>query len=152
MLEIKVTVELPGVPESIQAMADAISGKSAQQIPSKKVKSKSGKTETETPVTETISTCANVETPVAEAPAVPEQPSQPEVPPAPAKPEPKPYTLADISNAGSELLEQGLNAELFALLEKYSIKSLTAADPAIFPALAKDLIGLGAVSLAREGA
>ena len=46
-------------------------------------------------------------------------------------------------------MERGHMDELCGLLEKYGIASLTAARPDLYPAIATDLIAMGADTLRR---
>lgn len=156
MFEVKVTVEIPGLPEAINALANAVS-----KTPTVPVQAVS--------VTPAPVTPAPVEAPVAQAPApvaapapapvaapapVPAaNPTAPApVPPAttaqtyPATPhsEAKPVTLEDLGRAGATLIDAGKMPQLIALLGKYGVQAVTQLQPAQFGAFADELRALGA--------
>lgn len=72
-------------------------------------------------------------------------PGTPGVPTAPAVPSaPVGYTLSQLSNAGAILVEQGKMNELMALLGRYGVAAITQLAPAQYPAIAAELIAMGA--------
>lgn len=78
-------------------------------------------------------------------PCVPGVPGTPGVPTAPAVPAaPVGYTLSQLSNAGATLVEQGKMNELMALLGRYGVAAITQLAPAQYPAIAAELIAMGA--------
>lgn len=168
MSEIKITVEIPGLSEAINALAAAMAGK--------------------TPCTSNIG--PGTEAP---APAVPQMPAQPVAPaippqmpqapitPAPAAPgypvaapmatqmpvqpttpvpsmtAPAPVaqtpaasapsnvpTIEALSNAGAALCEKGMMSQLIGLLGKYGCQAITQLKPEFIPAFAAELRALGA--------
>ena len=167
MFEVKVTVEIPGLPEAINALANAVS-----KTPAAPVQAVSA---TPAPVIP-----APVEAPVAQAPAPVAAPAPAPVAapapapvaapapvpaanptaPAPVPPvttaqtypattatshsEAKPVTLDDLGRAGATLIDAGKMPQLIALLGKYSVQAVTQLQPAQFGAFADELRALGA--------
>lgn len=159
MMEIKVTVELPGMPEAINRLADAISGVHGAQIPAAKLLE-------EKPVSNNTPAVPNDPAPVPNNPApVPNNvtafPTQtvaptPNVAPATASPAIAPtvpastpvgreYKLDELAKAAAVLMDNGKMAELAALVQKYGVPSLMQLNKAHFAAFAEDLKALGAV-------
>lgn len=155
MFEVKVTVEIPGLPEAINALANAVS-----KTPTAPVQAVSA---TPAPVIP-----APVEAPVAQASAPVAAPAPTPAPapvaapaPVPAAnptapaPEPsattatspseaKPVTLDDLGRAGATLIDAGKMPQLIALLGKYGVQAVTQLQPAQFGAFADELRALGA--------
>lgn len=160
MFEVKVTVEIPGLPEAINALANAVS-----KTPTAPVQAVS--------VTPAPVIPAPVEAPVAQAPAPVAAPAPTPAPvavpapapaanptnPVPAIPataapigpaptlspsEPKPVTLDDLGRAGATLIDAGKMPQLIALLGKYGVQAVTQLQPAQFGAFADELRALGA--------
>lgn len=159
MFEVKVTVEIPGLPEAINALANAVS-----KTPTAPVQAVSA---TPAPVIP-----APVEAPVAQAPAPVAAPAPAPVAapapvpaanptaPAPVPPattaqtypattatspsEAKPVTLDDLGRAGATLIDAGKMPQLIALLGKYGVQAVTQLQPAQFGAFADELRALGA--------
>ena len=163
MFEVKVTVEIPGLPEAINALANAVS-----KNPTVPVQAVSA---TPAPVIP-----APVEAPVAQAPAPVAAPAPAPAPapvavpahvpaanptaPAPVPPattaqtypattatspsEAKPVTLDDLGRAGATLIDAGKMPQLIALLGKYGVQAVTQLQPAQFGAFADELRALGA--------
>lgn len=174
MLELKVTVELPGIADAINNLADAMRGGAKPQRKPKAEAKKAPEVEAPAePVNEPVNEpepsfiqdipadepeipaveqpeqappLAEVPAPVESGPVIPQAP----VTPAPvAEPEPpkKVYTFRQISQAGAALCAdlQKLDALVKLLNTKYGVQAITAIDPSRYPELAEDLIGLGAV-------
>lgn len=149
MIEIKVTVELPGIPEALAQLADALAQTHRPDVknevaPTRKRKPAKDKAEDPKPAE------AKAEEPPAPTPAadavragVPE-PATVTKTDAEAEDTPaKAYTLEQISKAGLELMDAGRLTDLMGLLAKYGLQSLTAADPKQYTAIAEDLIAMG---------
>ena len=140
-MDINVTINLPGIPEALNALADAIRsnkcecGHSATAAAPTQDKPSTEKRTRRSSKSE--ATVLKIDTPVTEEPAKTETPAK-------AEESKKTYTLDQISYAGVDLMERGHMDELFALLAKYGIQSLTAADPSLYSAIADDLIAMGA--------
>ena len=146
-MEIAVTVTLPGIPEALNNLADAIRGNKKKERPLT-----AGKP---APVIELPKPEPKEEKPVEESPLNMEAieavtPEPVEAPVEEKKPEPEPakeYTFADISNAGAALCSQGLAKinELTALLNtKYGVAAITKLKPEQYTEIAEDLRKLGA--------
>lgn len=143
MLEINVTVTIPGLPEAINNLAAAIGGKTVITVPV--VEENTVKEPKEQPT---------IETPfVPVAPVAPVQPvsvPEPVVAPAPvATPAPAvaAYTVEQLSVAGAALCEQGKMPQLIALLGKYGVQAVTqlnGSTPDIINGFAAELKALGA--------
>ena len=159
MFEVKVTVEIPGLPEAINALANAVS-----KTPTAPVQAVA--------VTPASVIPAPVEAPVAQAPAPVAAPAPAPVAvpapvpaanptaPAPVPPattaqtypattatspsEAKPVTLDDLGRAGATLIDAGKMPQLIALLGKYGVQAVTQLQPAQFGAFADELRALGA--------
>ena len=173
MLEVKVTLEIPGVPEALNRLADAIasqdcgckSGKAMDAI-NERLTAAMNAAETaapaQIPVQPAPAQAAIAPTPApapvapAQTPAVQPMPAQapagvaPQPAPAPmpaaapAAPAAKKYTRDEIAKAGSVLASQGTIPELLALLNKYGVQSVVQLSPDKYDAFANDLRALGA--------
>ncbi len=154
MFEVKVTVELLGIPEAINNLADALRGKSAFPAISTSpaiVNAPAEKLEKNEKPALTPVEPAPAEPPLAEAPATEPEPSfigdvPPDEPAAPA-PAPKKYSFNQISKAGANLCaDLGKMEQLVTLLNsKYGVPAITMIDESRYAELAADLISLGAV-------
>ena len=151
MTEFKLTIEAPALTEALKYLADALrqSFSGAQDV---------GGT-IPFPALEKPPV-APVEAPVAvpDVPAEPAPVNPPETPaPAPAvtaapsveapSPAPAPerkYTLKEISDAGSGLLDQGKMQDLMNLLDSFGVPAITMLKPDQYPAFVEGLKALGA--------
>lgn len=158
MFEVKVTVEIPGLPEAINALADAMSKTTApaQAAPAAApvafMNTAPGQQIT---VPESGAIAAPIPNVPAAAPA-PVAPAAPAVPtqaaPAPAQVAPsatapseaKPLTMDDLGRAGATLIDAGKMPQLIALLNKYGVQAVTQLQPAQFGPFADELRALGA--------
>lgn len=159
-MEINVTVTIPGLPEALNNLAAAISGKSApagfvktetQQPVSVAVPDNGtvvGATPTANPTTPAV---APVAAPAATTPPVNNAtapvntaPSAPTVA-APSNPVAN-YTIEQLSIAGAALCEQGKMPQLIALLGKYGVQAVTqlSTAPDVINGFAAELKALGA--------
>ena len=134
MLEIKITVEIPGLPDAINNLADAL--RSANPITVPATNTVNGKTSVITSVPS-----APASTPATEKAAAPATPATSE---APAPATVKSYTLDELSKAGVKLVDTGRMDELCAILAKYGVQAITQLDPSMYSALAAELKALGA--------
>lgn len=149
MIEIKVLVEIPGIPEALNRLADAISAACTVQQAAPVVPAE----ETATPAVVSDHGKRRRATKEKPAEAVEEQQAAPDpAPVAAAAPAPavnetpmKEYTLEQISKAGLALMDAGRLNDLMSLLQKHGIQALTAADPSQYAAIAADLIAMGGV-------
>lgn len=173
MMELKVTVLLPGMPEAINRLADAITSNTANRSGAKLLDSAASTSTasaqtavvtaapavTPTPaVPATASTAPMVQAaPVASVPAAPVAPVAPSpvVPtstPAPAAPvqaaatqaSARKYTLHDISIAGAALIENGKMGDLSRLLNSFGVQAITQLDESRYEAFAAGMRSLGA--------
>lgn len=152
MYEIKVTVEVPGLPEALNALASAMSkGQSAaflmqhgadsfQQVDS------TGAVNVNKPAEAIHNAKENPTTPAA-APTTPanaEAASAVQTSPAPGSSPSKSYSLDDLSRAGATLIDQGKMPQLLELLKKYGVQAVTQLDPGTYPAFVEEMKALGA--------
>lgn len=165
MMEIKVTVLLPGMPEAINRLADAISGTQAASIPAQnkaKLIEEKPVPNNSTPVPNNPPAVPNNSAPVPNnvtafptqnvAPipsAVSAMASPAAVPAAVTAPVQMPagreYNLDELAKAAAVLMDNGKMVELAALVQKYGVPSLMQLNKAHFAAFAEDLKALGAV-------
>lgn len=158
MFEVKVTVEIPGLPEAINALANAMSKTTApaQAAPAAAPVAFMNTAPTQQiTVPESGVIAAPMPTAPAAAPA-PVAPPAPAVPtqaaPAPAQVAPsatapseaKPLTMDDLGRAGATLIDAGKMPQLIALLGKYGVQAVTQLQPAQFAPFADELRALGA--------
>ena len=154
MNEIKITLTVPGLPEAINNLADAIRGNStAAPVASAPVQQPTAQaTQPEAaPIVNPTPAAAPVQTPVANtapvntAPVVNAAPSAPSAP-APSNAAAVNYTIEQLSVAGAALCEQGKMPQLIALLGKYGVQAVTQLNPApeTLNAFAAELKALGA--------
>lgn len=146
MYEIKVTVEIPGLPEALTALASALCVARPDLFT---VGNTGAVAEVPTAAAEnpTIpSTHATVNT----APAATTTPAQ-SSPAAPATAqtilpttEAKTYSLDDLSRAGATLIDQGKMPQLLELLKRYGVQAVTQLDPGTYPAFVEEMKALGA--------
>lgn len=135
MFEIKATIEIPGLPESINNLAAALSA-----VPAAEKDAFSPAV-----VPETLNTPAPAPAPMPEiqpapAPVAPVEPVAP-VQPAPAAPA---VTLDAISRAGAFLVDAGKMPQLMELCKSFGIQAVTQLQEAQYPAFAEALRALGA--------
>ena len=155
MNEIKITLTVPGLPEAINNLADAIRGNStAAPVASAPVQQPTAQATQPVAapvVNPTTPAAAPVQTPVANtapvntAPVVNAAPSVPSAP-APSNAAAVNYTIEQLSVAGAALCEQGKMPQLIALLGKYGVQAVTQLNPApeTLNAFAAELKALGA--------
>lgn len=157
MFEVKVTVELPGIPDALNNLACAI----AENGFAKPVNAVEAKAETDVPaitttpatvpapapVTAPAEQSAPVQQPVAPAPvATPvEQPTPVQPTPAPAAGQPEEtFTMNDLSVAGAKLVEQGKMDAVVTLLQRFGVAAITQLKEAQYADFAKSLRAMGA--------
>lgn len=148
MLEIKVTVVIPGMPEAINNLASALTNSSVPAHP-RTVQNISietiPKTVAEQPVVVPQPNTEITPEPITaeSTPVVQTTPIAPAPTPAPAT-NAKKYTREEIAKAGSALVTQNKMPELLALLQKHGVASVAQLKPEQYDAFAADLIALGA--------
>lgn len=153
MFEVKVTVDLPGIPEAINNLADALRGcgkftPGATTTPAGVITTPAIVNTEEKPVLTPVEPVEE-QPPLAEVPTTEPEPSFiGDVPPDEPEPAPvKKYTFKQISNAGAKLCaEVGKMEQLVSLLNtKYGVPAITMIPEEKYGELAADLIALGAV-------
>lgn len=150
MLEIKVTVVIPGMPEAINNLAQALTNSSVPAHP-RTVQNISietiPKAVAEQPVVVPQTNTEITPEPITaeSTPVVQTTPIAPTPTPAPAPAtNAKKYTREEIVKAGSALVTQNKMPELLALLQKHGVASVAQLKPEQYDAFAADLIALGA--------
>ena len=164
MLEVKIIVEMPGIPEAINHMADALSARNlpaAKPATTKAAKAEKKATEkaaepdpvpaVETkpevvPAAPAVQPSVEPATPAETAPAVPTTATEAPtaagqtapVAPAPARV----YSLDELSHAGAALISKGKMQELIGLLSVFGVKALTQIPPERYGELAEKLMAL----------
>lgn len=141
MNEIKITLSIPGLPEAINNLAEALRGGNVSSVPTGSAP-------------EVKNASAASETPVA-----PAQPNTKDVSATPTENVTAPtatattatattvnYTIDQLSVAGAALCEQGKMAQLIALLGKYGVQAVTQLKPTpdVLNPFASELKALGA--------
>ena len=149
-MEINVTVTIPGLPEALNNLAAAISGKSAPAVAVAPV-TQAAQPEVAPTANPTTPAVAPVAAPAATTPPVNSAtapvntaPSAPTVA-APSNPVAN-YTIEQLSIAGAALCEQGKMPQLIALLGKYGVQAVTqlSTAPDVINGFAAELKALGA--------
>lgn len=148
MNEIKITLNIPGLPEAINNLADAIRGNGVS-VPTgsapKAVEATQPDAKADIPQTPVNPTQAVQQNTEAVTPATAVTPSAPTAP-APSETAAVNYTIEQLSVAGAALCEQGKMAQLIALLGKYGVQAVTQLKPTpdVLNAFAAELKALGA--------
>lgn len=160
MIEVKVIVEIPGLPEALNALAGAMQGASRRcsnegpgtQAPVAFVNTAPHQ---QIPVPDN-GVIANPSTAAASSVAAPIPAAMPNAPvaaaapspvaEAPAAPAPAPtaYTMDDLGRAGATLIDAGKMPQLIALLGKFGVQAVTQLKAEQFAAFADELKALGA--------
>lgn len=159
MTEFKLTIDAPGIVGALNNLADALRSRpvgvqavSSNVIPAteeKPVEAPVAPVEyvpanPTVPMTETATTATTAPAgPVQTANSHSEPVAAPVEAPAPVA-EVKSYTIEDITNAGSALLDAGKMAELMNLLAQHGVQALTQLKPEQFADVAAGLRALGA--------
>lgn len=149
MTEIRITHVIeasPALTEALKALVDALAGRQTAPVAAEIVE-KPVETAVEAPVTVVNPTPAPAVSPVAPTPIPDPAVLTVEAPtsaPAPVVPAEKVYTFADISAAGSALLEQNKMPQLMALLGQFGVQAVTQLKPEQYPGVAAGLRELGA--------
>lgn len=155
MTEIKIThvIDLtPALADALKALTSALTGRMAAPVPDGKIINLPTEKPVETPVTAPAPVVNPIPAPApapvaAPAPTV-EAPTPAPAPveaPAPAPaPTEKVYSFADISAAGSALLEQNKMPQLMALLAQFGVQAVTQLKPEQYAGVAAGLRELGA--------
>lgn len=160
MFEVKVIIEIPGLPEAINNLAGAMQGAPRRcsnegpgtQAPIAHVNPNPPQ---QIPVPDN-GVIANPSTAAASSVAAPTPAVMPNAPvaaaaPSPAAeaptapaPAPTAYTMDDLGRAGATLIDAGKMPQLIALLGKFGVQAVTQLKPEQFAAFADELKALGA--------
>jgi len=140
MSNITITIEAPELTAAINKLADALRGAPTASVYSPQTSEApavAGTTITN------VSAPAYTPTTPAQTPAAPAAPAQ--TPAAPAVPTATPtYTLEQLANAATPLIDAGRSAELSALLASFGVQALTQLPKEQYGAFATALRGMGA--------
>jgi hypothetical protein len=136
MLEIKVTVDFPGLPEALTALADAL-GKRAETDEVKEVEAAAAANPT------APAQAASTTVTAAPTPAQPTAPTT-AAPTASAVRAEDTYTLDALSRAGAALVDAGMMPQLLDLLTKYGVRAVVQLPKEQYGAFAGELKALGA--------
>jgi hypothetical protein len=136
MLEIKVTVDFPGLPEALTALADAL-GKRAETDEVKEVEAAAAANPT------APAQAASTTVTAAPTPAQPTAPTT-AAPTASAVRAEDTYTLDALSRAGAALVDAGMMPQLLDLLTKYGVRAVVQLPKEQYGAFADELKALGA--------
>ena len=135
MIEIKMTIEIPGLPEALSALASAIGKQPDADAP--KAAPAANPTAPVQPVQTAPTTATAAPIPAAaDAPAT----AAPTAPAAPAES----YTLDALSRAGAALIDAGKMPQLLDLLDKYKVQAVTQLPKDAYSAFGAELKALGA--------
>lgn len=161
MFELKITMEITGLPEALNNLADAITASTASAAasaapapvaaPANVVVPYPAATPAANPTMAAPAQPAPITPTVAPTPApAPVQANAkmatvaPTAPAAPVETTERGYTLEELSRAGAGLVDRGMMPQLCELLRKYGVQAVTMLDPSQYGALAADLKALGA--------
>ena len=136
MLEIRVTVDFPGLPEALTALADAL-GKRAETDEVKEVEAAAAANPT------APAQAASTTVTAAPTPAQPTAPTT-AAPTASAVRAEDTYTLDALSRAGAALVDDGMMPQLLDLLTKYGVRAVVQLPKEQYGAFADELKALGA--------
>lgn len=135
MLEIKVTVDFPGLPEALTALADAL-GKRAETDEVKEVEAAAAANPT------APAQAASTTVTAAPTPAQPTAPTT--AAPTASAVRAETYTLDALSRAGAALVDAGMMPQLLDLLTKYGVRAVVQLPKEQYGAFADELKALGA--------
>lgn len=137
MLEIKVTVDFPGLPEALTALADAL-GKRAETDEVKEVEAAAAANPT------APAQAAPTTVTAAPTPAQPTAPTTAAPTASAVRAETETYTLDALSRAGAALVDAGMMPQLLDLLTKYGVRAVVQLPKEQYNAFAGELKALGA--------
>lgn len=151
MTEIKITHVIeasPSLLDALAALTSALTGRNAAPVAPDKITALPVEKPVETPVEAPTAPVNPIPAPVAAPAPTAEAPTPAPAPVAAPTPAPAPaekvYTFADISAAGSALLEQNKMPQLMALLAQFGVQAVTQLKPEQYPGVAAGLRELGA--------
>lgn len=140
MFEVKVTVEIPGLPEAINSLASAICAGATVTTPAPVNPAE---------VKQPIDFAAAHPYPGAQVPAAnpslaPAAPAPVPTPAAAPTPAPAAITVEDLGRAGAGLIDAGKMPQLMGLLSKYGVQAITQLQPGQIGPFAAEMQALGA--------
>lgn len=162
MIEVKITVEAPGLTEALFRVADAIEHRAEGVAQPKERK----QTMNASQIAKKASSKASDAQPVQQQPQQPQpaeaaQSAQEAAVQAPMQEQPPQQpqaaqsaqttqtgnpaiTLETLSRAGAALIDAGMLPQVMQTIQKYGVATITQLKPDVYPALAADLRALGA--------
>lgn len=145
MLEIKVTVDFPGLPEALTALADAL-GKRTETGCHRCSTQTDEVMEVEAAAAANPTAPAQAASTTVTAAPTPAQPTAPTTaaPTASAVRAEETYTLDALSRAGAALVDAGMMPQLLDLLTKYGVRAVVQLPKEQYGAFADELKALGA--------
>ena len=162
MMEIKITLEAPGLTAAMNNLADALC---KRPVSVEKAVDALTHPQPENPAAATVAApvTAPVENPATapaaapvtgavsggtpvntSAPAPVNDAATAPVPSATSDPQPRAYTFEDITKAGGSLMNAGKMAELSGLLQRFGVQAVTQLKPEQYGAVMEGLFKLGA--------
>lgn len=153
MIEVKVTVELPGIPDALnnlaRAIADSRNAVTAKLVPAPvKQPVPAPVTPVEQPVSAPVTPAPVVPVPPAPVPVAQPTPVQPSAPSPVAE---APVTQHDLSVAGAKLVDMGKMDAVVNLLKQYGVVAITQLKEDQYASFAANLRGLGVEVGQKEG-
>ena len=144
MLEIRVTVDFPGLPEALTALADAL-GKRAETGCHRCSTQTDGVKEVEAAAAANPTAPAQAASTTVTAAPTPAQPTAPTTAaPTASAVRAETYTLDALSRAGAALVDAGMMPQLLDLLTKYGVRAVVQLPKEQYGAFADELKALGA--------
>lgn len=153
MNEFKITVEIPGLAETISNLAAALSagqvhtvcnqhGTNNHHIENVGTVNMDAPVVKENPTTE-AAPVQTAQTSSTVAPTTAPDPAPATVATTAPAAQGKSYTVDDLSRAGATLIDQGKMPQLIDLLKKYGVQAVTQLDASQYPAFVEDMKALG---------
>lgn len=149
MFEIKMTIEIPGLPEALNALAGAI-GKQPEFVCHQHGGNNhhidnAGVVNVDFPAAPApAAPVVNPTTPVQPAPTTGTVAPTPVRPTAPVAAPAESYTVEELSRAGAALIDAGKMPQLLALLGKFGVQAVTQLPKEAYSAFGAELKALGA--------
>ena len=149
MFEIKMTIEIPGLPEALNALAGAI-GKQPEFVCHQHGGNNhhidnAGVVNVDFPAAPApAAPVVNPTTPVQPAPTTGTVAPTPVQPTAPVAAPAESYTVEELSRAGAALIDTGKMPQLLALLGKFGVQAVTQLPKEAYSAFGAELKALGA--------
>lgn len=149
MFEIKMTIEIPGLPEALNALAGAI-GKQPEFVCHQHGGNNhhidnAGVVNVDFPAAPApAAPVVNPMTPVQPAPTTGTVAPTPVQPTAPVAAPAESYTVEELSRAGAALIDAGKMPQLLALLGKFGVQAVTQLPKEAYSAFGAELKALGA--------